>query len=151
MFHGPLLKDGNNHSSLVIWVIYQQPEFKKCTFDNAISFPSILDYILNHFLHSKKKKKNLRTLTLTLHHSWLSSSLLVIAILKCSIIFAHLGAWSDSDSLVGYTVAPPSCNTFLLKLFRVTYAWTLPIPSYAAVPSSSVTLHSGIPLTHFSM
>ena len=62
-FHAPLLKDGDNHSISVIWVTYHQPELKKCTVDNALPFPSTLDYISNHFFHSKNKR---RALILTL-------------------------------------------------------------------------------------
>lgn len=57
MFHGPLLKDGDNQSISVIWVTHQQPELKKCTADKAISLHSILDYTLKHFFHSKNKKQ----------------------------------------------------------------------------------------------
>lgn len=59
MFHGLLLKDGNNQSISVIWVTHQQPELKKCIVDKAIFFRGILDYTLKHFFHSKNKTRAL--------------------------------------------------------------------------------------------
>lgn len=107
MFHGPLLKDGNNHSISVIWVTYQQPKFKKCTFGNAISFPSILDDILSHFFfHSKNKT---RTLSLTLHQ------------LALKFIASHCNlqifySFCTSESMVWFRFTGPLyCHTSLMQ------------------------------------
>lgn len=151
MFHGPLLKDGNNHSSSVIWVIYQQPEFKKCAFDNAISFPSILDYILNHFLHSKKKKKkHLRTLILTLHQlalkfiaSHCNPQMFYYFCTSGSMVWFRFTGWlycctSLMQHIPSQTLQSNVCMD-ITDTFLCSCAFKLS------------KLHSGIPLTHFSM
>lgn len=142
-------KMGDNHSISVIWVTYQQPELKIRTVDNTIFFPSISDYVLNCFFHSKNKT---RALILPLQHLYPK---FIASHCNPQIFLFFLHIWERLLIQIHWfpilSLRPPICNTFLLKLFRVTYVWTLLIPFYGAVPSSSVALPSGIPLMHFGM
>lgn len=130
MFHGLLLKDGDNQRISVIWVTHQQPELKKCTVDKAISSRGILDYTLKHFFHSKNKT---RALILT------SETDFKFITRHCNpqifLIFLHI--WERVLIQIHWSPILPLniCSYLFLKHLRVTNAWTSLTPFHGAVPS----------------